>query len=526
MRVPAIATGTALRQGAPLVTVMTVVTVLTAVLAVPTAAAASTRAVQVSAGAPGPYFSARFTVSDNSFTFGQTPTFLANGQVLSQENDSAGVRQVYRSGLDGSHMTCLTCGRIPGPNGFAAQRPSGGWILFCSYGDQPLHFGGPGLGGYGGDLYVMRENGSDPTRLTAATDPNDGADFDVPGGIAYDNYHPHWSPDGRHIAWVRTEAYPLSQGGQRWEIMLADFVAPKDGRPHLANVRVVGPAYGVYETQQWAPDGSGFLFTAFGPRNSPFQATPPGWMHMELYFMRLYGAGASPAHPLVTQITDDLPVYEEQAAFTPDMRDVIFMTNRNAADGSWYDAIIAAAQRTKFDAPFPGSAGTPQFLADFSDPNFRSDLYMVDIRTHDLRELTHFPGDIIPEFNWNRSHTQLLWSAEVEGSSRFRTQVGSFSGITSTQRATPDDVPAPDLFGEPIDMKRVAGDVAASGATPELSTAPAPAEPQARSQQSATTASGAGALPPVVASYAILWLQELSELGAEAASAISRPPIG
>ena len=182
--------------------------------------------------------------------------------------------------------------------------------------------------------------------------------------------------------------------------MLADFVAPRRGRPHLAHVRVVGPAFGIYETQQWAPDGSGFLFTAFGPRRSPFQSTPPGWMHQQLYFMRVYGRGASPAHPQVTQLSDDTPVYQEQAAFTPDMREVIFMSNRNSADGSWYDEVIAAAQRTGFDAPDPGSTGTLQFLADFSDPHFRSDLFMVDVRTHDLRELTDF-HNVVPEFNWS-----------------------------------------------------------------------------------------------------------------------------
>jgi hypothetical protein len=37
--------------------------------------------------------------------------------------------------------------------------------------------------------------------------------------------------------------------------------------------------------------------------------------------MRLYGRGASPEHPLVTHVTDNDPAYEEQAVFTPDMRD-------------------------------------------------------------------------------------------------------------------------------------------------------------------------------------------------------------
>ncbi|MGN6168836.1 MAG: hypothetical protein ACTHQQ_11795, partial [Solirubrobacteraceae bacterium] len=45
----------------------------------------------------------------------------------------------------------------------------------------------------------------------------------------------------------------------------------------------------------------------FGPRESPYQAAPPGWMHQQLYFMRLYGRGASPSRPLVTQLSDNTP---------------------------------------------------------------------------------------------------------------------------------------------------------------------------------------------------------------------------
>ena len=178
-------------------------------------------------------------------------------------------------------------------------------------------------------------------------------------------------------------------------------------------------------------------------------------MNQQLYFMRLYGRGASPAHPRVTELSDNLPVYQEQAAFTPDMRDVIFMTNRNSPIGSWYDEVIAAAQRTGFDAPDPGSTGTVQFLADFSDPNFRSDLYMLDVRTHDLRELTDF-HNVVPEFNWNRNYSKLLWSGIVGGSDHnFITRVGSFPALTASQRRIPRRIPAPGLYGEPIEMNRV-----------------------------------------------------------------------
>ncbi|MDQ6841997.1 MAG: hypothetical protein M3025_06190, partial [Actinomycetota bacterium] len=78
-------------------------------------------------------------------------------------------------------------------------------------------------------------------------------------------------------------------------------------------------------------------------------------------------------------MTDNDPAYEEQATFTPDMREVIVMTSR-ARPGTWYQTVITAAQWLRFDAPDPGSDGTPMFLADFSDPKFTSDLYMFRSR--------------------------------------------------------------------------------------------------------------------------------------------------
>ena len=475
---------------------------------------------------PGPYFSAPFRVHTNSHTFGQTPSWTTTGGVLSNEPDRAQIEQVYSSRLDGSRRSCLTCGRLPGPSGFPEERRQGDWILFCSMGAQPEHFGAPCLGGYGSDLYAMRPDGSEATRLTSSSDPAGGAPYDSgPSGVPYDNYHPYFSPDGRHVAWTRTEAYPLAQGGQRWEILLADFVVPAHGRPHLSHVRVVGPAFGVYETQAWAPDGSGFLFTAFGPRRSPFQSTPPGWMHLELYYMRLYGRGASPAHPRVTHMTDDDPAYEEQAVFTPDMRDVIVMTSR-ARPGTWYQTVITAALWTGFDAPDPGSAGTPMFLADFSDPRFTADLYMVDVATGAVRRLTNF-GRVIPEFEWNFDYTQLLWSGNARPDSH-TTRTATFAGITAAQRRIPR-APAPGLFGAPIVMARVHG----GDLRPVPAPAPVPAPGRApavvpRAQPGNATGSGSGdrqTIPPVVGSYLALLLAQLHDLAALTAVRIGQPTL-
>lgn len=483
------------------------------VLSIAAAALGSGGGVARAAAGPGPYFSAPFLVQTNSYAFGQTPAWTTTGDVLSNEPDRTGVEQSYVSRLAGSHRSCLTCGRLPGPSGFPAERPEGDWILFCSMGAQPEHYGAPCLGGFGSDIYVMRPNGTELTRLTISSDPAGGARYDNRSdGVPYDNYHVYWSPDGRHLIWTRVEAYPLSQGGERWEILLADFVAPAHRRPHLAQVRVVGPAFGVYETQAWAPDGSGFLFTAFGPRKSPYQSTPPGWMHLELYYMRLFGRGASPEHPRVTHLTDNDPAYEEQAVFTPDMRDVIVMTNR-AQPATWYETVIAAAQWLNFDAPDPGSAGAPMFLADFSDPRFTSDLYMVDVSTGAVRQLTNF-HHVIPEFGWNFDYTRLIWSEGLRPKGHI-TRVASFAEITAAQRRVPR-TPAPGLFGEQVDMARVNGAVTrrrdAAGGPFVL---PA-ARPVAGDRQT---------VPPVVATYVALLDRELGDLAGLAAAGIGRPPL-
>ena len=76
---------------------------------------------------------------------------------------------------------------------------AGKWIVFESYGRRSVRLGGPGLGGFGGDLYVMRPDGSHPYRLTTASDPNNGAPYGQSEGVPYDNFHAYWSPNGRQV---------------------------------------------------------------------------------------------------------------------------------------------------------------------------------------------------------------------------------------------------------------------------------------------------------------------------------------
>ena len=282
--------------------------------------------------------------------------------MLSNENDPSGTEQIYVSQLDGSHMSCLTCGQ-KGPNGFPQGRPEGDWILFCSWRGQRVRLGAPCLGGVGTDLYVMRPDGSHVTRLTAP-----GMPFEPPGTL-YDNYHPYWSPDGRQIAWTHLSFVDERHGGTQWTILLADFTVSAVGVPRLTDVHAVAPGGDTaYETQPWAPDGSGFLYTAFTSNGDK----STGWLNTELYFLRLHGDGVSPSHPKATHLTDNSPSWDEQAVFTPDMKDVIWMSSRGSP--TWYQTVVTAAQETGFDPRFENETAGAMFVLTILDPRFRTDV--------------------------------------------------------------------------------------------------------------------------------------------------------
>jgi len=103
----------------------------------------------------GPYFGAPFKSTKTPFALGQAGSWSRDGKVLATLLDSAGIQQVYRIAIDGSSPECLTCTTVAGPNGFAQERAQGDWILFASYGQQPVHTGGPGFGGYGVSLVLF-----------------------------------------------------------------------------------------------------------------------------------------------------------------------------------------------------------------------------------------------------------------------------------------------------------------------------------------------------------------------------------
>jgi hypothetical protein len=267
----------------------------------------------------------------------------------------------------------------------ATARPQGDWLMFHSWTGHRITIGAPGFGGIGSNVYVTREDGTGLTALT--TDPE-----------GEDNFHAYFSPDGKQVVWTHINWNAPEDGGRGlWDVRLADFVVGADGVPRLANERIVRPDNGhFYETQWWAPDGSGFLYT---------ESTGTAG-NLELFFYRVRGRG-----PQIVHLTDDNPAWDEQAIFTPDGKNVIFMSTRDHP--GTYNAYAQLAQALGLPAEEDYLLILPLFEAGFLQPILpeANDLYEIELRSGAIRRLTH-DGDegwISPEFSFDRQG-RLLWT--------------------------------------------------------------------------------------------------------------------
>ena len=347
------------------------------------------------AAAATDYSRASFNLTTHPYAFGQAPVFMPSGQqVLFGKDFRKGAgNQVYVANLDGSGLRCLTCtgpGSTSGNvNGVPAVRPQGDWVLFHSWRGHSMTIGSPGYGGMGSALWVMHPDGSHQTQITnlQPSGNNEG----------YDDYHAYWSPDGRHLVYAHLNWNFVDGGGQgKWDVRVADFVVDASG-PHLTNVRVVRPANGHwYETQWWSPDGKGFLYTeTWGTATNP-----------ELFYCRLTASGCD-----TTRLTDNA-AWDEQAIFTPDGKDVIFMSSRDHP--GFFNTYSQLAQALGLTTSEDYLLILPVFEAGFLQPvgQEATDLYEVDLATRAVRRLTTDGNDgwITPEFTWDPTNRYLMWT--------------------------------------------------------------------------------------------------------------------
>jgi len=364
----------------------------------------------VSSDSPSVYLSAPFVEQNNPFTFGQVPSWTVGGQVLSYDSSSK-PWQIYRYNLDGSDPVCLTCNQPnnDGNNGFSQERPQGDWILFQTQRGRKITLGKPGGGGFGSQLWVMRPDGSDPVALTGQ------------GGTTQeltDDFHAFWSPDGSHVAWVHVS---LNAGvdGQNGHLTStvreADFV-DDGGTPRLQNIVNVLPAGSGCEVEHWAPNGSGVL--AACPKN--------GGANLQVYFIRMFGDGATPMAPRVQLITsDDYPSWNENAAFTPDMKAVIYTSSRNCGSNCLMNSASEIADAIGIpQLPIDDkvvlilfliagqqgiSAGGVNVPLNQVGGAFTTEMYLRDLYTGEVRRLTYDNG-VNTQFNWDFAGENLIWT--------------------------------------------------------------------------------------------------------------------
>jgi len=358
-----------------------------------------------------------FVVETNDFLIGQAPDWIDDEHVVWQDpmlrdEDGDGAIQVHSSRLDGSEKVCLTC-NLEGPNQVPVAQPGGDWILFHSWVGHTVRVGSPGFGGLGSDVWVMRRDGSQQTNLTQS------GDFE-------DNFHAYWSPDGQHLVWTALNWNAQAGGDGKSDVRVARFDPNGPNGPRLVDEHVVRPGNGHwYETQWWAPDGSGFLYTE----------TADTAINPELYFCRL----EDPDHGACRRVrmTHD-PAWDEQAIFTPDMSRIIFMSSRNlpGAHNDWAHVATLLNLPAKYDYAIILSVFSDSFLQPILEQ--ATDLYEMTLdwnlghtlfKPGAIRRLTQSGVDawVIPEFAWDPSGQRLLWTQ-----SRMRSGVRVDQGCVNT----------------------------------------------------------------------------------------------
>jgi hypothetical protein len=217
---------------------------------------------------------------------------------------------------------------------------------------------------------------------------------------------------------------------------VADFVDDASG-PHLTNVRVVRPANGHwYETQWWAPDGSGFLYTeTWGTAENP-----------ELFYCRLTPKGCD------TERLTNNAAWDEQALFTPDMKNVIFMSSRDHP--GFFNTFSQTGQTAGLTTDEDYLLILPVFEAGFLQPvgQEATDLYELNLDTRAVRRLTTDGDDgwIVPEFDWEPVR-QRLWTTENRFDDSARVSFPPGDPIKELQEAAKilEHPPTPETLNRP-----------------------------------------------------------------------------
>jgi murein DD-endopeptidase MepM/ murein hydrolase activator NlpD len=323
---------------------------------------------------------------------------------------------------------CLLCAALA-PDGAKATAPGvNGRIAFATNRD-----------GGASEIYVMRADGGDPTRLTR-----------FPG----EDLEPRWSPDGTQVAFTSDR-----DGNFELYVMKADGTAPTrlttspglDGQP------------------SWSPDGARIAFTSERDGDA------------EIYVMNADGTGAA-------NLTHSPATTDSTPAWSPDGSLIVFA--RDVGGGSDLYAMSADGSGLAVLVSGPGDDAEPTWAPDGGSLAFTSErdgnpeIYAVAADGSNPRRLTDDPAvDRRPA--WSPNGLAIAFETDRDGNAEIYVMRADGTGVHDISRdpsrdSSPDwqAVPGlsqPDLAVAPARTGSfVGGDVYGSGARQTLRVRGAP----------------------------------------------------
>jgi hypothetical protein len=151
---------------------------------------------------------------------------------------------------------------------------------------------------------------------------------------------------------------------------------------------------------------------------------------------------------------------------------------------------------------------------------------MVEGATGNVRRLTTF-NQVVPEFFWNATYTQLLWNLASWTPANMASFTGQFSGIPAASQVPPATTPGW-LSGQPIDMARVGLQAQVPTQLWPVDNVPIPVAPPSNPAPGlphATSSTLTSSTPLVTTTYAVPWQTDLTVLGAETSQNLALPGL-
>lgn len=251
---------------------------------------------------------------------GNAGGFSPDGKTLLYEKKNKNsYYEIHTSDVNGANDGCVSCLNDSLPQkhaGCSSWSPDGKYILFVA--EKKEHPGSsldavPGFGAYS-DIFVMTSDGKRAWKLR-----------DIPADPDHGVIAPRFSEDGKKMVWVERKKRPDIFAAKRffgfWVIKVADFI-DEENNPHLTNIKTYEPGGDAfYETYGFSPDGKKILFCS--------NMRSKHW-----YTSQLFTIDTETGENIIQLTQFD---YNEHGMYTPDGKQIIWMTNSYGTGGTdWW----------------------------------------------------------------------------------------------------------------------------------------------------------------------------------------------